>query len=151
MLGDMPSQNVIYLKRKNGINEVELEQEQPTFAQNIYLLLKDSFFLEHGAVGEIARTKLNEAIDEIQRVKALTGRSSAAELEEHWERLQRIRKGTLELLAPGLIKSKLREEIEGCEEQLRRSGRSDYQSLSDEELHKELEQMQKELNRRERR
>ena len=149
MLGDVPSQNVIYLKRKNGINEVDADLKRPTFAQNLYLMLKDSFYLENGAMGEIARKKLKEAINEIQKAKALTERNKDVEIGDCWEQLQRIRKGTLDLLAPGLIESKLREEIESCEKYLQKISRNDYKNLSNEGLYREIERMQQELKRRE--
>lgn len=149
MLGDVPSQNVIYLKRKNGMNEVDADLKRPTFAQNLYLMLKDSFYLENGAMGEIARKKLKEAINEIQKAKALTERNKDVEIGDCWEQLQRIRKGTLDLLAPGLIESKLREEIESCEKYLQKISRNDYKNLSNEGLYREIERMQQELKRRE--
>lgn len=59
-----------------------------------------------------------------------------------------IRRGTLDLLAPGLIKSKLREEIEECEAKLAVTERKRYSELSVEELRKLSAQIEDELERR---
>ena len=149
MLGDMPSQNVLYLKREKDGNKVELSSERQTFAQNIYLLLKDSFYLNQGTLGEIAQTKLKKALEEIEKIKELNSKETDAEtIQQHMRTLGLIRRGTLDLLAPGLIKSKLREEIEECEAKLAVTERKRYSELSVEELRKLSAQIEDELERR---
>lgn len=149
MLGDMPSQNVLYLKREKDGNKVEPSSERQTFAQNIYLLLKDSFYLNQGTLGEIAQTKLKKALEEIEKIKELNSKETDAEtIQQHMRTLGLIRRGTLDLLAPGLIKSKLREEIEECEAKLAVTERKRYSELSVEELRKLSAQIEDELERR---
>lgn len=149
MLGDMPSQNVLYLKREKDGNKVELSSERQTFAQNIYLLLKDSFYLNQGTLGEIAQTKLKKALEEIEKIKELNSKETDAEtIQQHMRTLGLIRRGTLDLLASGLIKSKLREEIEECEAKLAVTERKRYSELSVEELRKLSAQIEDELERR---
>ena len=149
MLGDMPSQNVLYLKREKEGNKVDLSSERQTFAQNIYLLLKDSFYLNQGTLGEIAQTKLKKALEEIEEIKKLDSKKTDDEtIQQHIRQLELIRRGTLDLLAPGLIKSKLREEIEECEAKLAVTERKRYSELSVEELRKLSAQIEDELERR---
>lgn len=56
LLGDMPSRNVIYLKKdeKTGITQTDGRGRIETFGQNIHLILRDSFFLSDGTIGEFA-------------------------------------------------------------------------------------------------
>lgn len=53
LLGDIPRENICYLGHGAG------EAAEETFGQNIHTLLKDSFFLDNGTVGEFASSKIN--------------------------------------------------------------------------------------------
>ncbi|KAA6472442.1 AAA family ATPase [Bacillus cereus] len=65
ILSDLPSQNIIFLKKgDNGVRVIEgLEDNQLTFASNINTLLSNSFFMNNGLVGEVARSKINSLIN----------------------------------------------------------------------------------------
>ncbi|PEM44273.1 AAA family ATPase [Bacillus wiedmannii] len=64
ILSDLPSQNIIFLKKgDNGVQVIEgLEDNQLTFASNINTLLSNSFFMNNGLVGEVAKSKINSLI-----------------------------------------------------------------------------------------
>nr|WP_231620432.1 AAA family ATPase [Fictibacillus sp. 26RED30] len=64
VLSDLPNRNVIFLKKgENGLQVTEgLEDNQLTFASNINTLLNNSFFMENGLVGEVAKIKINNII-----------------------------------------------------------------------------------------
>ncbi|HEB2439594.1 AAA family ATPase [Bacillus thuringiensis] len=64
ILSDLPSQNIIFLKKgENGVQVIEgLEDNQLTFASNINTLLSNSFFMNNGLVGEVAKYKINNLI-----------------------------------------------------------------------------------------
>ncbi|MCR6850056.1 MULTISPECIES: AAA family ATPase [Bacillus] len=64
ILSDLPSQNIIFLKKgENGVQVIEgLEDNQLTFASNINTLLSNSFFMNNGLVGEVAKFKINNLI-----------------------------------------------------------------------------------------
>lgn len=64
ILSDLPSQNVIFLKNgENGMQVIEgLSDNQLTFASNINMLLSNSFFMNDGLVGEVAKFKINQLI-----------------------------------------------------------------------------------------
>ncbi|PED99589.1 hypothetical protein CON78_15785 [Bacillus toyonensis] len=65
ILSDLPSQNIIFLKKgDNGVRVIEgLEDNQLTFASNINTLLSNSFFMDNGLVGEVAKSKINSLIN----------------------------------------------------------------------------------------
>lgn len=59
ILSDIPSQNVLKLRKKDA----KIENETNSFAANIYDLLNDDFFLEEGAIGAFASTKIKEILE----------------------------------------------------------------------------------------
>ncbi|MCI9231794.1 MAG: AAA family ATPase [Lachnospiraceae bacterium] len=68
LLSDIPRENVIFMRKENI---VETKHAQ-TFAANIASLYYDSFFMEKGSVGEVARRSvvhLMEAISEVEEKK----------------------------------------------------------------------------------
>lgn len=151
LLSDMPSENAIYLKRtNNNKNAVSQNAEIYTFGQNIHLLLKNSFFLEHGTIGEFASTKINEIIAGIREIEeSLEGKKSdACNIMEMKEKVQKY-KDAAGLLADGIIRGKLLERILQCEELLQdRESKLPYENMCDEELEEKILQMKRELNRR---
>jgi hypothetical protein len=50
---DIPSENIVYVEMQNG-HTIQIENKINSFANNIHLILKDSFFLPTGTVGEFA-------------------------------------------------------------------------------------------------
>ena len=89
LLGDMPSNNVTYLGNKNcdSLN---------TFGQNIHTILKDSFFLD-STIGAFATEKINDTAKNLRNM--LDNNISLSGLKEC--------RAIIDLLAPGIIKSKL--------------------------------------------
>ena len=68
ILSDIPRENVIFMQKKSV---VEKEHEQ-TFAANIASLYYDSFFMEAGSIGEVAKggiVHLLDAISELEKEK----------------------------------------------------------------------------------
>jgi len=65
IVSDLPSSNVIFLRRLDGGCHVidGLEEQKQTFASNIHTLLAHSFFMENGLIGEFAKSKINTIID----------------------------------------------------------------------------------------
>jgi energy-coupling factor transporter ATP-binding protein EcfA2 len=63
-LSDIPSSNITYLKKSNGLAYVLHDQEKPTksFGANFHSLVSDSFFIENGLVGSFATQKINSII-----------------------------------------------------------------------------------------
>lgn len=62
ILSDIPRDNIIYLKEAFEV----YPNEQLTFGANISTLFYDSFFMEKGSIGAIARKKIQWAIDNIE-------------------------------------------------------------------------------------
>jgi energy-coupling factor transporter ATP-binding protein EcfA2 len=93
LLGDIPSNNVIYL----GNNENKSNGVRNTFGQNIHTILKDSFFLANGTLGAFAADKINNTADKLRHF----GKMPPQEIEEC--------KTIIDLVAPGILKSKLTE------------------------------------------
>ncbi|KAA6339072.1 hypothetical protein EZS27_012966 [termite gut metagenome] len=66
ILSDIPNCNVMYLKKGN----IEPNKEMPeTFSANINDILKQSFFLENGFIGEYAKNKINSLLNFLTEVK----------------------------------------------------------------------------------
>jgi energy-coupling factor transporter ATP-binding protein EcfA2 len=59
ILSDIPNHNILFLDI-NGTPTLDLNVK--TFGANIHDLLKHSFFLENGSMGEFAKTKINDTI-----------------------------------------------------------------------------------------
>lgn len=60
LLSDIPKENVIFLKKVNGVTEV-YENEEETFGANIYELYRNGFFLNnnnYGVIGDFATEKI---------------------------------------------------------------------------------------------
>jgi len=68
LLSDIPKQNIIFLdKDENGHCKVVdgLKEKKQTFGANIHTLLSDSFFMDDGLMGEFAKGKINEIINNL--------------------------------------------------------------------------------------
>ena len=67
ILSDIPKENVIFLKNKNGNCEnITKNANIDTFGANIHTLLSHGFFMEDGLMGEFAKEKINEVIKILQ-------------------------------------------------------------------------------------
>lgn len=69
LLGDIPQENVVYLtsnKLKDEESTPICKMPSETFGQNIHTILKDSFFLNQGTIGEFAARKINKMAADIR-------------------------------------------------------------------------------------
>lgn len=57
ILSDIPKENVVFLKKGK-----QIDPDIDTFGANIHTLLSHGFFMEHGLMGEFAKSKINEVI-----------------------------------------------------------------------------------------
>ncbi|WP_299110448.1 hypothetical protein [uncultured Winogradskyella sp.] len=68
-LSDIPNNNIIYLKKENSIVRelgiYDSERPQKSFAANITDLLADSFFVDDGLIGDFAKDKIKEVINNL--------------------------------------------------------------------------------------
>lgn len=104
ILSDLPSGNVIFLKKDNNNNICtvkNLEGNQLTFAANIHDLLTNSFFMHDGLVGKFAQSKINKLVDEILDSSPEKVRSNSS----------RIRK-QIDIIGEPIVKRKLIEIFE---------------------------------------
>lgn len=68
LLSDIPKDNVVFLRHENNeSNDKEYEHKQ-TFAANIGSLYYDSFFMENGSVGIIAKQTIRYLMQQMQDV-----------------------------------------------------------------------------------
>lgn len=99
LASDLPLSNLIFLqKNKDGNCSVvknPLMDKKQTFASNIHTLFTDSFFMKDGLIGEFAKEKINNIIDDLMSSQQLTV-----------ERKIEIKK-TITLVGEPLIKRKL--------------------------------------------
>lgn len=102
---DLPSSNIIFLKqnKENGNSEVVKIEREQTFAANISSLIKDSFFIEGGMIGEFAAGKINEVI-------TLLNTGNKAELLAQKEKVKKI----IGLIGEPVIRHKLQSMLEDC-------------------------------------
>lgn len=113
IVSDLPSLNIIPLKKNNGrVFQTELISTN-SFGANIHTILADAFFMNEGLVGEFARIKIQEVFDWYHE-----------KLARHPEYI----KGIISMIGDPIIAVKLREmyaqkmglniEIERLEQQL---------------------------------
>ena len=110
MLGDVPRENIHFLCRTDNGSLNQVIKKNETFGQNIHTILKESFFLENGTVGQFAANKINAMAKRLQDLQQSECNSimSVAEFEA-------IRQ-TIALVAPGVLRAKLEQllrEVEG--------------------------------------
>lgn len=76
LASDLPLSNLIFLqKNKDGNCSVvknPLLDKKQTFASNIHTLFTDSFFMKDGLIGEFAKEKINDVIDDLISSQPLT-------------------------------------------------------------------------------
>ena len=73
ILSDLPKQNVIFLEKdeKTGkcVNATEKMKDLNTFGANIHTLLSHGFFMKDGLMGEFAKSKIDKAIEYLNKTK----------------------------------------------------------------------------------
>lgn len=159
LLGDMPGSGVIYLKtdKKSNNKLVDNEGIIETFGQNIHLLLKESFFLEKGTIGEFASKKIEEVFEKLNKIKQTIIEIEERNISVNDKSMEELKtdialcKGIIDLLAQGIIRGKLLEladeynaRIEKLEE------REEYERMPEDLLREKINSLQQELERRSR-
>jgi predicted ATPase len=69
ILSDLPKENVIFLEKdeaSGNSKNVTKETNIDTFGANIHTLLSHGFFMNNGLMGEFAKEKINEVINNLQ-------------------------------------------------------------------------------------
>ena len=123
LLGDIPRENICFLKGSNNAGDIAGESEE-TFGQNIHSILKDSFFLSNGTVGEFAASRINHIAARLGEISKFwhdstkeqegqasdNGDNDESKREnmrkEHEQELDVIRK-TIDLVADGILRVRL--------------------------------------------
>ena len=77
VLSDLPNHHVIFLDQdKHGncevVNKNPLQDKRMTFGANIHSLMADGFFMKDGLMGNFAKQKINDLIDDLIGSKVLT-------------------------------------------------------------------------------
>ena len=119
LLGDIPRENICFLSRTTDGTLRKIEGMTETFGQNIHTILKDSFFLENGTIGEFAAAKINAAAKRLRDLAELgeaKGNSVKAQqvdppTSEELEKLRQI----VALTAPGILRAGLEELLHRAE------------------------------------
>ena len=159
LLGDMPRDNVVYLRadEKTGMTQADGSGRIETFGQNIHLILRDSFFLKKGTIGEFAAKKIQDVTDALEIIRIFlkgegSGETIAAreEADGFVRRIEQELEPVIRLLADGIIKSKLSEMAQSYKRELKSlSGQTgSYEELTEEELRSQLARIRDELERR---
>lgn len=125
MLGDFPSRCVAYLRHgRDGTRYVDDGGHVDTFGENLFTLLHNSFYLQNGEIGELAKRKIQNVIDFLAETqqKLESHELKDTDKENAYGLLKKYRDETVALLADGPIKTKLWLDIDRLEDQLIRSG-----------------------------
>ena len=162
LLGDVPQENVIYLSCGADGSHVSVTKRDGhgTFGQNVHLLFKDSFFLEHGTIGQFAQSKINgtyrELLDlerEIDRAKQ-AGQGWAEKKERFISDLNGRYSRLAQVISEPIIREKMKEKISSLLRQLdapvQRMDRpaEEYSQMSDQQLRRQLAYIEEELEKR---
>ncbi|WP_132531488.1 hypothetical protein [Pedobacter psychrotolerans] len=67
ILSDIPKNNVLYLQLDENRESLPAGIEQESFGANIYDLLANSFYFEHGFIGQNAKLIIQRVIDSLQK------------------------------------------------------------------------------------
>jgi len=159
LLGDMPQHNVIYLKTNEitGTTEVDNSGRLETFGQNIHLILRDSFFLHKGTIGEFVGKKIQDITNGLESIRMFVEKWKSGVVEvgekEAKQYICKIEKEfcpIISLLAEGVIKTKLMEMslyyIQQIESLL--DSANPYADMTFEQLQKEMMKIKEELGKR---
>lgn len=71
LVSDLPKENIILLDKNKQTGQCEIVTEtklDKTFGANIHTLLSDAFFLQKGLIGEFAKIKIFELMNEIEQL-----------------------------------------------------------------------------------
>lgn len=80
-LSDLPKHNVVFLKKEEGKTLLMDSEDKKTFAANVSDLLKDSFFIENGLIGDWANETISKFITFIKEVDFREGEYNIKEIE----------------------------------------------------------------------
>lgn len=152
LLGDVPGQNVIYLKRDetNRTTVTDDSQHEGTFGQNIHLLFRDGFFLNNGTMGRFAEAKIRQLIKEIRQLgNQMYGEDREDVIERGLALLEQTYIPCVNRIAEPVVRRKLLWEIEELKRKYRRDRQGgELASLSDEEISRRIRLLRKEQDRR---
>ncbi|MDR0894230.1 MAG: hypothetical protein LBN06_02860 [Prevotellaceae bacterium] len=131
ILSDIPKSNVLFLEKEGTISS----QEQLTFAANVHDILRSSFFLKDGFIGEYAKSQIQNIATAIKDCNKNESKLS----QEQYEHFKAI----IEIIGEPLIRNKLMMMIQDVYD--------DQKTIIDEHialLEKDIERLKKEKNRK---
>lgn len=127
IISDFPRATAIYLKAirigtKENLEQVAYEEQhhEETFAQNIYVLFRDSFFLEDGVIGSFAESKITDVMIQLNDIKNKLEEKEnlpLLEIETIKDELEECQE-VINLTAEPLIKNQMSRELKYCRELL---------------------------------
>ena len=126
-LSDIPSYNINYFRKEGSGKLVVLDgklKPQNSFGANIHTLMRDSFFLQHGLIGDFVTKKINGVIELLNKNEKLSNK----EID--------IIQNVLNIIDEPLLKTKLEEMFN---EKLKEQGNFDLAIKRLEGLKKEIE------------
>ena len=114
MLSDFPGPSVLYLDKKKCV-----EKSGDTFAQNIYVLFNDAFFLHNGVIGKFAGKKILDVFTELEDIERLLRNKEQGDISERISKCEKV----INLVGEPLFKRKMRDYLLKCK---RLMTRKDY-------------------------
>lgn len=104
-LSDIPSDNIVYLAKKESITVIENESTKKTFGANIYDLLADSFFLKDGFMGEFAQGIITDLITFLDKKRDISHSEKKYIIKNNWD--ERSSKEYINTIDEPFIKQRL--------------------------------------------
>ena len=80
-LSDLAKNNVVYLERSGGVTRVSASANKKTYGANVADLLKDSFFIQDGQIGDFVGGQIDGMIHDIN------GRQISSDRKQDIERI----------------------------------------------------------------
>lgn len=86
ILSDIPANNILFLEVEADSNKsTQVHRDDRTFGGNIHDLLKDSFFLQKGYMGDFAKRKITSVIDYLNKVIEINIEGKKETLSQEWD------------------------------------------------------------------
>lgn len=114
LLSDFPGPSVLYLDKKECVGK-----SGDTFAQNIYVLFNDAFFLHNGVIGKFASKKILDVFTELEDIERLLRNKKQRGISGRINQCDQI----INLVGEPLFKRKMRDYLLKC---TRLMARRDY-------------------------
>lgn len=123
MLSDIPRAGSIFLRRKRSYVEsakIQVKQQANTFAQQIYALFNDAFFMDKGIVGAFANKCIQEICEKLEMIEKKASRCRFRETpKELFDKEEQKISAVIEQIDEPLVKGYLMARVDQCKKAIK--------------------------------